>query len=88
MFPGASGWSHTTVWSPGFPLLIYYTEFKVNPGEFKVMGLAPYGEPKYQKLIVDNLIDLKTDGSYRSRSTIGRIWPRSISETHPLSSRP
>ena len=65
---------------------IYDTGFKVNSGEFKVMGLTPYGEPKYKKLIVDNLIDVKTDGSYRSRSTIGRIRPRSISETHPLSS--
>lgn len=43
----------------------YYTGFKVNSGEYKVMGLAPYGEPKYSKLIYDNLIDLKDDGSYR-----------------------
>ncbi len=43
----------------------YYTGFKVNSGEYKVMGLAPYGEPKYQKLILDNLIDLKPDGSFR-----------------------
>jgi carbamoyltransferase len=42
----------------------YYTGFKVNSGEYKVMGLAPYGEPKYTKLIYDNLIDLKTDGSF------------------------
>jgi carbamoyltransferase len=43
----------------------YYTGFKVNSGEYKVMGLAPYGEPKYTKLILDNLIDLKPDGSFR-----------------------
>ncbi len=43
----------------------YYTGFKVNSGEYKVMGLAPYGTPKYTKLIYDNLIDLKDDGSFR-----------------------
>jgi carbamoyltransferase len=43
----------------------YYTGFKVNSGEYKVMGLAPYGEPKYAKLILENLIDLKPDGSFR-----------------------
>ena len=43
----------------------YYTGFKVNSGEYKVMGLAPYGEPKYRDLILDNLIDLKDDGSFR-----------------------
>jgi carbamoyltransferase len=43
----------------------YYTGFKVNSGEYKVMGLAPYGEPKYAQLILDNLIDLKPDGSFR-----------------------
>ncbi|MBN2013106.1 carbamoyltransferase [candidate division KSB1 bacterium] len=43
----------------------YYTGFKVNSGEYKVMGLAPYGEPKYKQLILDNLIDLKDDGSYQ-----------------------
>ena len=43
----------------------YYTGFKVNSGEYKVMGLAPYGEPKYKKKILDNLIDLKEDGSFR-----------------------
>lgn len=43
----------------------YYTGFKVNSGEYKVMGLAPYGEPKYIKQILDNLIDLKEDGSFR-----------------------
>jgi carbamoyltransferase len=43
----------------------YYTGFKVNSGEYKVMGLAPYGEPKYAKLILDHLINLKEDGSFR-----------------------
>jgi carbamoyltransferase len=43
----------------------YYTGFKVNSGEYKVMGLAPYGEPRYAKRILDHLIDLKADGSFR-----------------------
>ena len=43
----------------------YYLGFKVNSGEYKVMGLAPYGEPKYAKTIRDHLIDLKEDGSFR-----------------------
>ena len=43
----------------------YYTGFRVNSGEYKVMGLAPYGEPRYADLIRDNLIDLKEDGSFR-----------------------
>lgn len=43
----------------------YYIGFKVNSGEYKLMGLAPYGEPKYVNLILDNLLDLKPDGSFR-----------------------
>ncbi|WP_210413650.1 carbamoyltransferase family protein [Leptospira ilyithenensis] len=43
----------------------YYTGFKVNSGEYKVMGLAPYGEPKYTDLIYKYLIDLKEDGTFR-----------------------
>ena len=43
----------------------YYTGFKVNSGEYKVMGLAPYGQPKYAQLILDQLIDLKDDGTFR-----------------------
>ena len=43
----------------------YYTGFKVNSGEYKVMGLAPYGEPKYVQLIYDHLVDLREDGSFR-----------------------
>jgi len=43
----------------------YFTGFRVNSGEYKMMGLAPYGEPKYSELILDKLIDLKEDGSFR-----------------------
>lgn len=43
----------------------YFTGFKVNSGEYKMMGLAPYGEPKYYDLIMEKLIDLKEDGSFR-----------------------
>ena len=43
----------------------YYCGFTVNSGEYKLMGLAPYGEPKYVELILDNLLDLKEDGSFR-----------------------
>jgi carbamoyltransferase len=43
----------------------YYTGFKVNSGEYKVMGLAPYGEPKYAELIRSHLMDVKDDGSFR-----------------------
>ncbi len=43
----------------------YFTGFKVNSAEYKVMGLAPYGEPRYVQTIYDNLIDLKEDGSFR-----------------------
>ena len=43
----------------------YYTGFKVNSGEYKLMGLAPYGEPKYVRLIYDHLLDVKPDGSFR-----------------------
>jgi carbamoyltransferase len=42
----------------------YYLGFKVNDGEYKMMGLAPYGEPRYTQLIYDNLIDVKEDGSF------------------------
>jgi carbamoyltransferase len=43
----------------------YYTGFKVNSGEYKLMGLAPYGEPKYKDKILEHLIDVKPDGSFR-----------------------
>jgi carbamoyltransferase len=43
----------------------YYTGFKVNSGEYKLMGLAPYGEPRYAQTILDKLMDLKADGTFR-----------------------
>ena len=43
----------------------YYTGFKVNSGEYKVMGLAPYGEPRFKDLIFDRIVDLKEDGTFR-----------------------
>ena len=43
----------------------YFLGFKVNSGEYKVMGLAPYGEPRFKDIILDNLIDVKEDGSFR-----------------------
>ena len=48
-----------------YSALTYYLGFKVNSGEYKVMGLAPYGEPRYTSLFFDHLIDLKPDGSFR-----------------------
>ncbi|CAN1524148.1 COG2192 Predicted carbamoyl transferase, NodU family [Methylophilaceae bacterium] len=47
-----------------YSAMTYYTGFKVNSGEYKVMGLAPYGEPKYANLIKDHLIDINEDGSF------------------------
>ncbi len=63
----------TPLWEIPFPhslgllysAFTYYTGFKVNSGEYKVMGLAPYGEPKYVKAIYDHLLDLKPDGTFR-----------------------
>src|SRR5262249_38580405 len=63
----------TPLWEIPFPhslgllysAFTYYTGFKVNSGEYKVMGLAPYGQPKYVKAIYDNLLDLKPDGTFR-----------------------
>jgi carbamoyltransferase len=53
--------------SPGmlYSAFTYYCGFKVNSGEYKLMGLAPYGEPKHVDLILDKIIDLKADGSFR-----------------------
>lgn len=48
-----------------YSAVTYYTGFRVNSGEYKVMGLAPYGVPKYKDLILDNIVDMKPDGSYR-----------------------
>ncbi len=63
----------TSQWELSFPHSIgmlysaftYYTGFKVNSGEYKVMGLAPYGEPKYVDVILEKLLDLKEDGTFR-----------------------
>ncbi len=48
-----------------YSAVTYYLGFRVNSGEYKVMGLAPYGEPKYADVIRDNLIDIKPDGTFR-----------------------
>jgi carbamoyltransferase len=63
----------TPLWEIPFPhslgllysAFTYYTGFKVNSGEYKVMGLAPYGQPKYVQKIYDHLLDLKPDGTFR-----------------------
>jgi carbamoyltransferase len=63
----------TPLWEIPFPhslgllysAFTYFTGFKVNSGEYKVMGLAPYGAPKYVKAIYDNLLELKPDGTFR-----------------------
>jgi len=65
--------SLTPLWEIDFPhslgllysAFTYYTGFKVNSGEYKLMGLAPYGEPKYVDMILENLIDIKADGTFR-----------------------
>ena len=48
-----------------YSAMTYYTGFKVNSGEYKVMGLAPYGEPRFVNKILDNVMDLKEDGTFR-----------------------
>lgn len=63
----------TPLWNISFPhslgllysAFTYYTGFKVNSGEYKVMGLAPYGKPRYVQTIYDHLLDLKLDGTFR-----------------------
>jgi carbamoyltransferase len=67
------GTALTALWELDFPhslgllysAFTYYTGFKVNSGEYKLMGLAPYGEPRYVQSILDNLVDLKGDGTFR-----------------------
>lgn len=67
------GNSLTPLWQIDFPhslgllysAFTYYTGFKVNSGEYKLMGLAPYGEPRYVDLILDNLLDLRADGTFQ-----------------------
>lgn len=68
-----NGKSLDPLWEIDFPhslgllysAFTYFTGFKVNSGEYKLMGLAPYGEPKYVDLILDKIIDLKADGTFR-----------------------
>ncbi len=68
-----NGSSLDPLWEIDFPhslgllysAFTYFTGFKVNSGEYKLMGLAPYGQPKYADLIFDNLLDLKEDGTFR-----------------------
>ena len=48
-----------------YSAMTYYTGFKVNSGEYKVMGLAPYGQARFSKIIKDNLIQINDDGSFR-----------------------
>lgn len=63
----------TPLWEIDFPhslgllysAFTYYTGFKVNSGEYKLMGLAPYGEPRFSDVITDKLLDLKADGTFR-----------------------
>lgn len=67
------GHNLTAQWEIDFPhslgllysAFTYFTGFKVNSGEYKLMGLAPYGEPKYVDIILDNLLDIKEDGTFR-----------------------
>src|SRR5207249_7762042 len=67
------GRSLSPLWEINFPhslgllysAFTYYTGFRVNSGEYKVMGLAPYGRPKYVQAIYDHLLDLKPDGTFR-----------------------
>lgn len=67
------GNSVTPLWQMDFPhslgllysAFTYYCGFRVNSGEYKLMGLAPYGEPRYVKTILDNLLDLREDGTFR-----------------------
>ena len=68
-----NGASLEPLWEIDFPhslgllysAFTYFTGFKVNSGEYKLMGLAPYGQPKYAELILDKLLDLKEDGTFR-----------------------
>ena len=52
----------------------YYTGFRVNSGEYKVMGLAPYGEPRFKDLILEHLVDLKDDGSFQLDQSYFNYW--------------
>ena len=70
---GRAGKGLTPLWEIDFPhslgllysAFTYFTGFRVNSGEYKLMGLAPYGTPRYRDLILDKLLDLKEDGTFR-----------------------
>ena len=62
-------------WACCTPPFTYYTGFKVNSGEYKLMGLAPYGEPTLCEVIFDQLIDLKPDGSFRLDQQLLQLLP-------------
>ena len=62
----------------------YFTGFKVNSGEYKLMGLAPYGEPRYRDKILSELIDLKEDGSVRLKPLLLRFPGRSAHDQPPF----
>ena len=62
----------------------YFTGFKVNSGEYKLMGLAPYGEPKYVDLILDKLIDLKPDGTFRLGHAVLQLLYRTHNDQRRL----
>ena len=63
--------------SPGllYSAFTYFCGFRVNSGEYKLMGLAPYGEPRYADLILDRLLDLKEDGSFRLDHVLFQLLP-------------
>ena len=71
----------TPEWEINFPHSVgmlysaftYCTGFRVNSGEYKLMGLAPYGEPKYAQLIRDELVDIKADGTFQTIRVDHRI---------------
>ena len=62
----------------------YYTGFKVNSGEYKVMGLAPYGEPKYAQTILEHLIDLKAGRLVPAQPGVLRLLHRPDHDQRPV----
>ena len=88
----ASGHRLEPLWELRFPhslgllysAFTYYTGFKVNSGEYKLMGLAPYGEPKYAGLIRDRLVDIKEDGTFRLDSRLLRVSRRPAHDQCPV----
>ena len=65
----------------------YYTGFKVNSGEYKLMGLAPYGEPRYAQLILDNLIDLKAGRLVPAQSRLFQLLHRADDDQRAFRTR-